>query len=288
MKLLDTWGNYNYSASSDHHPRLSVEEGATFHVGTFNMNFDLDQQFWFTPYKFQTFINRGTTTIDQIDQNCRFLSSQFFTPAFDVRMSDIVPEKANTPYVIYRYDGGARAAGNFDNTWVRVESDETLIAGQGYAYVGDKAPSWDAQRHEWSRGYSFLHFRSHEGGNNYFTTAEDITLPLKHYSGEFPHNRNWNFIGMPYPAFLDIRGVSYDGPMLVYMSDSWDNGWKAWSALDDEEVIDPMHGIFIQVPDGVESITFSADRRQNIKTFVKGDAANSRQVSIGGFGRCQQ
>lgn len=278
VKMYETWGNYDVTAQSDHHPRLSVEEGATFHVGTFNMEFDPADQWWFTSYKFQTFINRGTTTIDQIDVNCKFQASQFFTPAFDVRMSDIVPERPNTPYAIYRYDSGARAAGNLDNTWVKIGSDETLLAGQGYAYVGDQTPYWNDQKHEWSKEYSFLHFRSHEGGNNYFTTAEDVTLPLKHYSGEYPHNRNWNFIGMPYPAFLDIRGVDYDGPMLVFMSDSWDYGWKAWSALDDEAVIDPMHGIFIQAPDGVESITFSADRRQNSKTFVKDAEANGRNA----------
>ena len=278
VEMITTWGNTNLAANSNHHPRLSVEEGAKFHVGTFNMEFDLDDQWWFTSYKFQTFINRGTTTIDQIDVNCKFEASQFFTPAFDVRMSDIVPDRPNTPYAIYRYDGGARAAGNFDNVWAKIGSDETLLAGQGYAYVGDKTPVWNDQKHEWGKEYSFLHFRSHEGGNNYFATAEDVTLPLNHYSGEYPHNSNWNFIGMPYPAFLDIRGVDYDGPMLVYMSDSWDYGWKAWSALDDEAVIDPMHGIFIQAPDGVKSITFSADRRQNSKTFVKDAEANGRNA----------
>lgn len=265
VSLIDTyWMGKILEAKSDHHPRMAVEEGAQFHIGTLSMQMITDDQFWFTDYKWQSFINRGTVTVDKIDLGWIMGPEHYFTPAFDVRLSELVPDFPNTPYAFYSYDSGARAAGNFKGTWVRVGADETLRAGQGYAFVGAKTPIQGE--------YTVLHHSPTKGGTNYFLTTNDITLPLQHYNGEFAHNRNWNFIGNPYPAFLDIRGVDYDGPMLVRTNEKW----NAVSALDDEFVLDPMCAIFLQASDGTNSITFCAARRQHSAKFEKGAAVNGR------------
>lgn len=270
---------YNEETSSNHHPCLRVEEGAKLQAGHFNMTYDIDAQYWFTDYKFQTFINQGTTTIDQIDLRCHLLGQWGLTLPFDVKYSDIVPEKPATSFALFRYDGAARARGDFDKTWIRVKNDETLKAGQGYYFMSEQTGYYNTNG-QWTRNWDFIHFKSHAGGTDYFTTAKDVTLPLYHYPGEFAHNINWNFIGQPYPAFLDIRGVDYDGPIMVYQKStySYSTRWKAFSALDDEEVLDPLIGFFVQVPDGVNDITFEATRRQHVKTFTKGETANSRMA----------
>lgn len=266
------------SVSSKERPRLWVQEGASLNVGTFTMDYDkvnIPSASWWEAqpqYKFDVLLNDGAVTIDQAILRCQMEYENFFTPPFDVNMYDIVPELPNTPYVIYRYDSSARAAANFSNTWVKVGSDETLHAGQGYAFIGEQTPKKD-DTGKWGKEWSALHFRSHQGGTDYLTTAGDITLPLNHYQGEFAHNRNWNFIGMPYAAFLDIRGLDYDGPIIVY--NPFEDRWNTVTALDDEYVIDPLSGFFIQAPDGTNSITLDADRRQLGKDFIKEEASRT-------------
>ena len=279
VKYFTTWGHSDIlEKTSDHHPRLIVQEGTTFHARRISYEYEPTNQWWFTQHKFDTFINHGTVTADVVDMRYLLNGTYYFTPSFDVRMSDISPERPNTPFAFYRYNGGARAAGNFNVTWVRVGSDETLRAGQGYAVRSDLTPYTDANG-KWTRNWTALHLTPQQGGSNYFLASGDITLPLQHYSGEFAHNRNWNFIGQPYPAYLDIRGIDYDGPILVN-SDANGSGstWHAYSALDDQLVIDPMAAIFLQAPDGMNSVTFLSDRRQTGKTFIPGTATNSTRA----------
>lgn len=268
VNILDSyWQGDLYGISNENHPYFRIEEGARFSMGKLNMTFITSDQF--SEYTWQSFINRGIATADVIDLNWTMGAEHFFTPAFDTRLSEITPDYPNTPYAFFRYDSGARAAGNFAATWVRVGNDEILHAGQGYAFKGRESSirdangtvtkKWTGLHHIWNAG---------QGGTNYFLANDDITLPLSHFNGEFAHNRNWNFIGNPYPAFLDIRAVDYDGPMYIYNSGSWNHTWNAVSALDDEYVIDPMAAIFVQAADDVNSITFHADRRQHVKTFL--------------------
>lgn len=286
VNVVETyWKSSLYEVTNNDHPRVLIEDGAEFNMGKLCMTFIPDDQFWFTDYTFQSFLNKGKATADVIDLDWIMGNEGkdfFFTPAFDTRLSDLVPDYPNTPYAFYRYNSAARAAGNFNATWVRVGSDETLRAGQGYAFKGAKTGIRDANGNV-TQEWTGLHhiWKAEEGATSYFLTNADITLPLNHYNGEFAHNRNWNFIGMPYPAFLDIRGIDYDGPMYIHNSNgsSYDNNiWMALSPLDDEYVIDPMGAIFVQAPDGVNDITFLANRRQLNCKFVKGEEASGTRA----------
>ena len=280
VNVIDSWGQSNlYEVTSNDHPYVRIEDGSTFRIGKLSMTFETSAQYWFTDYKWQTFANFAVADVDIIDLNWIMGAEHFFTPAFDTRLSDIVPEYPNTPYAFYRYDSGARAAGNFAGTWVRMGSDETLRAGQGYAFKSAETGIRDASGTVTKKWTGLHHiWKAEDGATSYFVTSDNITLPLNHYNGEFPHNRNWNYIGNPYPAFLDIRGVDYDGPMYIFNSDSWDRQWYAVSALDDEYVIDPMDAIFVQVPEGVNDITFLAARRQHSKKFVKGEEGSGTRT----------
>ena len=280
-----------YEAYSDDHPRMSVEKGATFHAGRFTMPHDLNLQRG--TYRFETFINRGTFTVDDIDLQCHMYGRHIFTPPFDIAYDDLRMHRPGSPFAFYRYDSEARAAAKFDNTWVKVKPGETLHAGQAYCFRSDRVLSYDKDgnllrdRYGYpEKEWDFLHMKPMKGGADYFSTADDVTLPLQHYAAEFPHNANWNAVGMPYPAYLDIRGLDYDGPIIVWnwgqdfnmYDDMWYNNgtWQAYSPLDDEVVLIPMQAFFIQAPDSVNSLTFDADRRQNNGTFVKGNTQNSR------------
>ncbi len=250
-----------FMVHSDHHPSLTVGPGARLQANTINFTTDVDAQYWFTEYKWETFINQGTVTADHIDHRWRMKDSHFFTPAFDVTVGDITPEHENSSFAIFRYDAEARAKADFENTWVKMRRSETLKAGQGYAFKGTETPIARNDKGEWIKVWDFFHFPSQATGKNYFIAADDITLPLQYHIGEFPHNSNWNLVGMPYPAYLDIQGLDYDGPIIVYVPG--EKSWKAYSALDDRVLLDPFSAFFVQTPDGVSDITFSAGYRKN-------------------------
>lgn len=258
------------------HPRLTIEEGATLHTATITMTCDRHDNKYSSTYNWDVLINRGTCTADNIDLRWRMKDLDYYCPPFDTRMSDVKFEVEGTPLAIYRYDAAARAVGNFDGTWVRLTSSDMLKAGQGYLVRTQPMISWwDDYYHRWEYNYGYMHHRTHSGGKEYFTTANDIVLPMTHAAGEFEHNKNWNLVGQPYPAYFDIRGIDYDGPILLPTGNS-SRRWQAFSPLDDEQVLEPMQAFFVQVPDGVNSLTLLADRRQTGLKFVKGETANSR------------
>lgn len=258
---------------------LNIAEGAKLSTKLFTMRFDRDNyDRWDTDYEWQSFINRGTADFDQISVKWNMRSLHYFTPSFDTKYQDLVPDYPDYPFAIYRYDGSARAVGNFADSWIKVKANEELKAGVGYVYMGVEVPTGEKDwRGSWTYSFYDVTHLSHPGGQNYFLTTDDITLPVEHYSGEFAHNKNWNLIGQPYPAFLDIRGLDYDGPIFLAHGDSWGR-WKVYSPLDDEVVLYPQQAIFVQVPDGTDAITLDADRRQNSVAYKKGGTANSRQA----------
>ena len=272
ITLKDINSNMGYAVYySSNRPYVLVQDGATLNIGTLSLNFD--NELWWSnrPTTYDVFLNYGNVSIDDVDLRFRFTDRDFFTPAIDVKVSDIQHETAGIPISFFRYDGAARATGNYNGSWVTVGKDETLHPGTGYAVAMEPVPvpviSSSGYLY-WNSSWGYAHMHLQQGGLNHFLTTGDITVPLQHFAGEFPHNRNWNLVGMPYPAFFDIRGIDYDGPVRVR--------GKWFSPLDDEMVLLPMDAMFVQCPDSVSSITFSADRRQQNNKFVKGNTTNSR------------
>ena len=197
--------------------------------------------------------------------------STFFTPPFDLKLSNLKGPRENTPIKVRRYDGQARANGDFDHTWVDVQPDEVLHAGQGYGLWTTYAPYQDANG-RWVNETSTdlpLTMKPLAGGNNYTFAADDITVPMTYYNGEFAHNRGWNFVGIPYSSYFDIRGIDYDGPVLLTYGTRWTNQmFKAVSPLDDQYVFIPLSAIFVQCPEGMSGLTFLQERRQHNSTYV--------------------
>ena len=94
---------------------------------------------------------------------------------------------------------------------------------------------------------------------NIFATG-DVAVPLTEYSAEFPQNRSWNLVGNPYPCSFDIQQMDFEAPVTTWNG----NGYTAYSPLDDNYMLRPAEGFFVQAPQGSAAITFHKEGRSAI------------------------
>ena len=177
----------------------------------------------------------------------------FFSLPYDVKVSDITSDHPDDPFVIRTYDGQKRADGKNTEAWVNIPKDGTLEAGKGYIIRTTNGA--DRQY------YNVYYFPSLNNANKpkYFTN-EDVTVPLNEYPTEFAHNRSWNFIGNPYPCYFDIRAMQTTSPITIWNRSSQ---YETYSPLDDDYVLNPGQGLFIQRPLDQPNVIFLKEGRQN-------------------------
>ena len=178
----------------------------------------------------------------------------FISLPFDVRVGDIIPmDDAATPFVIRKYDGEKRAQGMTGETWVNMTADDVLQAGQGYI--------WQSASTDESRNYNNFQIEAQQtvNKNNIFAN-EDLEIALNNYESEFEHNRSWNFIGNPFPAYYDIRAMKTTAPITVW--NAYNGNYQAYSPQDDAYILNPGQAFFLQKPIDQESITFRKEGRQ--------------------------
>lgn len=189
----------------------------------------------------------------------------FLSFPFDVKVGDLRSLYNTTPLAIRKYDGQKRAEGLMNETWVRMTSDSILHAGQGYI--------WQTAPTEQGRTYNgiFVNAMQTVNKNNIFTNA-DVEVALNYYESEFPHNRSWNLIGNPYPAYYDIRAMQTSSPVTVW--DTYSKNYRAYSPLDDAYILNPGQAFFVQRPVNEESITFLKEGRQIDMTVRSIDYTN--------------
>lgn len=264
---------------------LTVEEGTNLKFSSFSLDYDYEVEHWWNDrrnHNIASVINHDTMQADQMTYTLNFGGerlSAIFTPPFDVRVSDITKRHDSQPLLVRRYDGEARARGDFDHTWVDLQPSEVLRAGEGYAIYTGYSPVKDGNGRWIISDRAPLTLKPLAGGKNYVFEAGNITVPLKPYVGEFAHNSGWNLVGIPYSSYFDLRGIDYDGPVLLTYGSRWTNQmFRAISPLDDEYVFIPLSAIFVQAPEGMSSLTFLQERRQHNSTFVKGEEANSSRA----------
>lgn len=177
---------------------------------------------------------------------------QFVTFPFDVKVSDIVPQKENISWVIRGHNSAMRAAGKVDSVWVNLTADDVLEAGKGYImhnYNPDYTNSW------------FWVYPLKESVNRQLIfSSEDRTIELEENLAEFDHNRSWNLIGNPYPCFYDSRFMDFDAPFMVW--NSYNQNYVAYNPADDAYILSPGEAFFVQRPFDQESITFRKEGRQ--------------------------
>lgn len=248
---------------------LTVAGDATLSASNFVLNWDAYQARYNSKYDnisgnyyynrddcYAVLLNKAHVRADKVWINLKSRTNQwdFISVPFDIKVSDIVPvEDANTPFVIRKYDGDKRAQGLTGETWVNMTADSTLQAGQGYIW---QSASTDAER-----DYNSFQLEALQtvNKNNLFAN-EDIDISLAYYESEFEHNRSWNFIGNPFPAYYDIRAIQTSAPITVW--NAYNNNYQAYSPMDDAYILNPGQAFFLQRPVDQETVTFLKDGRQ--------------------------
>ena len=178
---------------------------------------------------------------------------------FDVKVSDIVPfETGTTNWVIRKYDGQARAAGETDKTWVRLTADDEIKASEGFIIQGSRYVN-----NSWQEGSGFTMKAINNGNKNNLFQTTDITVALNDYPSAFTHNRSWNFIGNPYPSYYDTRFMEYSAPITVW--DIYNGNYKAYSPADDAYILSPGEAFFVQRPVAAGEIVFGKEGRQTTR-----------------------
>ena len=190
----------------------------------------------------------------------------FVTFPFDVKVSEIkATEEGTTNWVIRKYDGAKRAAGEVNETWVRMTDVDMLNAGEGYIiqssrYVGT---SW--------QDYSGFKINAINNVNkNNIFTSNDVNVTLNEYQSEFAHNRGWNLIGNPYPSYYDTRYMDFTAPITVWNIKN--NTYTAYSPVDDSYILCPGEAFFVQCPVDKKVINFDKNGRQTNRTARTLDA----------------
>lgn len=248
---------------------LTVSGNSTLSASNFVLNWDAYQARYNSKYDSSTgnyyydrdncyavLKNLATARADKVWINLKTRTNvwDFISLPFDVRVGDIIPmDDAATPFVIRKYDGEKRAQGMTGETWVNMTADDVLQAGQGYI--------WQSASTDGNRGYNNFQIEAQQtvNKNNIFAN-EDLEIALNNYESDFEHNRSWNFIGNPFPAYYDIRAMKTTAPITVW--NAYNGNYQAYSPQDDAYILNPGQAFFLQKPIDQESITFRKEGRQ--------------------------
>ena len=198
----------------------------------------------------ESFSTDSITTYYPVSSNTWY----FFTPMHDIKLSDI-RHTANASFVFRFYNGQQRATSGTGNSWQNV-NDGMLHAGQGYIF------------HCNANG-DLIMPAVKESKDVVFTTGE-FTKALTTFESDNSANKNWNYVGNPYPCYYDIHYMDFTAPITIRR----DNNYYAYSISDDDYVLSPMQSFFVQKPDAIDNIVFRPEGRQlsptvNRATYVK-------------------
>lgn len=243
---------------------LTVSAGSTFNLGTFIQNvvpsssyyYDNNGNYVSYTTGFSTLIANNEIKADNVNLKLSVQTNRwnFISFPFDVNVSDIeYPE--GTLWVIRKYSGADRAALT-GNTWQNMTNGTVLQAGEGYIL------------HCANESTSTVEFIFHAVNNakkNGLFAYQDVVKPLATYASEHAHNRSWNLVGNPYPAYFDTHSIEHNGVITVYNGNNYYSGgnYTAYSLLDDDYVLRPNEAFFVQCPPDATSMTFKAEGRSH-------------------------
>ena len=242
---------------------LTVNGEGTLSMNNFAMVWDPNYQYDYYDrnQNYCTLINNSHLRSDgvSIELYTRNDRWSFISFPFDVKVSDIETiSEGTTNWVIRRYDGQKRAAGETSETWVKMTGDDILNAGEGYIIQGSRYVN-----NSW-QNYSGFRMKAINNGNknNIFNTGNAV-VTLSDYPSEFTHNRSWNLIGNPYPSYYDTRYMDFSAPITVWNINY--NTYTAYSPSDDSYILCPGEAFFVQCPVDNNTIVFDKDGRQTTR-----------------------
>ena len=257
-------GKPNVKLLHDNDPKygiLTVDGEGSLKMSSFSMHVDPYMQYKQADrmLNHSSLINNARMEADHVSVELWIYSKvwTFASLPFDWKVGDVEPfADGTTDWVIYTYDGRKRADGQMTETWVKMKARDVGKAGQGFIVQGQRTGADNRTKYDVALRFKAL---DNDTKNNIFQTT-DITAPLTTYDSEFMHNRSWNFVGNPYPSYFDSEYMDFRAPITV-----WNMGSKKYEAMrpgDDDYVLCPGEGFFVQCPDDKQAITFSKDGRQ--------------------------
>ena len=199
---------------------LVVEEGDTIqNLGTINIT--NDNNYW------ASILAGCNLNVDTLVLNFNITGRQwhFFGFPFQFKIADIA---TSGKFVIYEYDGQARA--QKDTTgWKKLPaSQEYLYPGHGYIFQFN------------FNGEGTFSIKLHKP--NFCQLAEFINLLI--YPATKPNNQSWNYVSNPLLAYYDINDLNYTGPITVW--DAATSNYRSLRAGDDEYYLSPYEAFFLQ------------------------------------------
>lgn len=226
--------------------------------------------------------NHSAALVNNVEMYAEDINAELWIPdgkwiflsfPYDVRVSDIFPQRVRTEWVIRKYDGQQRAEGNMDDTWVNMKANDVLNAYEGYI--------WQSAR-KWGRTGFIVPALDTENMENIFA-IDPVEVPLIGYDSEFAHNRSWNLVGNPYPCYYHIGAMEFAAPITTWDVNS--QSYQAYRPGDDNYVLCPFEAFFVQRPDTEESIVFHPEGRQtdryvadyNVKGIARARAITARR-----------
>lgn len=217
--------------------KLTVGGQATMEVGRFDIyTSDGNPSSLVTDCK--NFTADEINTIYHVDANKWY----FITPMVDIDLRQV--NVTGTPNYVFRYyDGATRADIGAGTSWKNV-SDMTLKSGVGYIFQCNAA--------------SDVIFPVPVEMRSRVLTTEAISIPLTAHPSDNAANKGWNYVGNPFPSYYDIYYMDFTAPITVWTGSTY----RAYSVTDDNYVLRPMQGFFVQKPDAVDVITLQPAGRQ--------------------------
>lgn len=269
--IHDTKGTYYYN-----YGRLTVNGEGTLSMQKFSTIWDPNYDYYNSEKNYCSLINNSHLRADSVEVTTYTRNDKwtFMSYPFNIKVSDIEStESGTTNYVIYKYDGQARANGETGSTWVKMTADSTLQAGVGYILQGSRYVGTSSQYYS---GYLMKAINdTHK--NDIFTTT-DINVALNEYQSEYAHNRSWNLIGNPYPSYYDSRFMDFTAPITVWSTQN--STYTAYSPVDDSYILRPGEAFFVQRPVDVSSINFSKEGRQTTSTARTIETSEAKAMRV--------
>lgn len=173
----------------------------------------------------------------------------FTSLPFDVKLSDLELQGEGLQWSIMKYSGEMRADARFDDVWVRQTADSTLHAGEGFII----AVGWDRT----VTPQASIRYTAPASQRTAIFNTDNAVIPLRDHSAEFECDRGWNFVGNPYPCHFATKYFDLTGPFVIF-----DRGrYRTYSPIDDDYLLKPYEGFFIQKPWGHDALTLYKEGR---------------------------
>lgn len=227
-----------------------------------------------------TLVVNAPMRADAISTAIRFNYDEwhFITLPYNVRVGDIIGlpldeygrrvqegTEVTDYFVIFEYDGNARASMRSGETWKRLTDSDVMQAGKGYILQG-----WSRHTipHHYSDGSDYssdtqpwLSFPAlDDASKNKIFLNTDATIAVTPHASELAHNANWNLVGNPYPCYVNGTALGFDGIVTIW--NNYREQYEALSMTDDAYVFSPYEAFFVQTAVGQTGIAMSKDGRQ--------------------------